>query len=83
MQGKHDLSPPPAAGTQQHPRTTTFTYTNATYRMSLKISSMDKTYKNWLPWQRPLRDRKTNFRLIIHIRSSTNPENLAKIGPVH
>jgi len=27
-----------------------------------------------------LRDRKTNSRLIIYSRGSTNPENLAKIG---
>jgi len=41
-----------------------------------------ETDKNWLPWQRPLVDRKTtNFRLIIHTHSSINPENLAKIGP--
>jgi len=26
--------------------------------------------------------KKTNFRLIIYSHSSTNPENLAKIGPV-
>jgi len=44
---------------------------------------VDKTNRNWLPWQRSLRDRKTNFRLITYGRNSTNPENLAKIGPVH
>jgi len=38
---------------------------------------MDKTNQNWLPWQRPLSDRKINFS-----HSSTNPENLAKIDPV-
>jgi len=32
--------------------------------------------------QRPLWDRKTNFRLNINSHSSTNPENLAKGGPV-
>jgi len=37
--------------------------------------------KKWLPWQRPLRDRKTNFRLIIHSQSSTNPETVVKIRP--
>jgi len=31
-----------------------------------KISSVGKTNKNWLTWQHPLRDQKTNFR-----RSST------------
>jgi len=44
--------------------------------------SVDKTNKSWLPWQRPLMDRKTNFRLIVYSRSSTKPENLAKIGSV-
>ena len=37
------------------------------------------TNKIWLPWQRHLRDRKTNFRLVIYSHSSTNLENLAKI----
>jgi len=48
-----------------------------------KISSVDKTNKNWLSWQRSLRDRKTNFTLIIYSHSSTNPENLAEVGPVN
>jgi len=39
-----------------------------------------KTNIIWLPCQLPLRDRKINFRLIICIHSSTNAENLAKIG---
>jgi len=30
-----------------------------------KIYSVNKTDKNWLPWQRPLRDRKPNFILAI------------------
>jgi len=30
-----------------------------------------------------LGDRKTNFRLVVYIRSSTNPENLAKMGLVY
>jgi len=50
--------------------------------MSLKISSVDKDNKNWLPWQRPSRDRKTNFGLIVYSHSSANAENLARIGPV-
>jgi len=39
---------------------------------------------NWLTWlnKRRLRNRKTNFRLIICCHSSTDTENLAKIGPV-
>ena len=40
-----------------------------------RISSVDKANKNWLSWQGPLSDRKTNFRLVICIRSSNNPEN--------
>ena len=55
---------------------------NAIYRMSPKLPSMDKANKIWLPWQRPLPDRKTNFKLISWRYSSTNPGNLAKIGPV-
>ena len=47
-----------------------------------RISSVDKANKNWLPSQRPLRNQKTNFRLIIYSHSSTNPENLAKISRV-
>jgi len=27
----------------------------------MKISSVDKTNRNWLPWQRLWRDQKTNF----------------------
>jgi len=50
--------------------------------MSQELSSVDKSNKNWLPWQRPLGGRKTNCRLIIYSRSSTNSANLAKIGPV-
>ena len=30
----------------------------------------------------PLRDQKPNFILIIYSRSSINPENLAKFGPI-
>jgi len=43
---------------------------------------VDKTNKDCFPWQSPLRDGKTNFRLIIYSHSSINPENLAKVGPV-
>ena len=28
--------------------------------------SVDKTNRNWLLWQRPLRDQKTDFRLVIY-----------------
>ena len=54
---------------------------NATDRHNLCIS-MDKKNKNWLPWQRPFRDRKPNFRRTIYSHSSTNPENSAIIGQV-
>jgi len=43
---------------------------------------VDKPNKNWLPWQHPLRDRKTHFGLTVYSHSSANPENLAKIGTV-
>jgi len=42
----------------------------------------DKTNKNLLPRQHPLRNKKTNFRSFIYSRSSTNPANLVKAGPV-
>ena len=32
-----------------------------------------------MSWQRPLRDRKTNFRSFIYSNSSTNPANVVKI----
>jgi len=51
--------------------------------MPSELRSVGKTNKNWLAWQRPLMDRKTNFRLIIYSRSSTNRDNLAKIGPAN
>jgi len=40
-----------------------------------KISPVDKTNKNWLPWQ-------TNLRLIVYSLSSTNAKNLATFGPI-
>jgi len=50
----------------------------------LPASSNTHQFCKWLPWQcpeeRPLRDRKTNFRLIKYSYSSINSENLAKIG---
>jgi len=36
---------------------------------------------NWLPWQRPLKERKIT-RLFIHEQISTNPANFVKIGLV-
>jgi len=38
--------------------------------------------QNWLPRQRPLRDRKTNFRSFVYSRSSTMPGNWVTIGQV-
>jgi len=54
-------------------------------RLKLKLhreSKKNKTNRNWLPWQRPVRDRETNFLLIMYSRTSTNPQNLAKIDLV-
>jgi len=62
---RRNVSPPGCATSRLHPAT--------------PISSVDKTNKNWLPRQRPLRDRKTNFRLIIYSLSSTNPDNLSSL----
>ena len=42
----------------------------------------NKTSKNWLPRQRPLRDRNIDNRPFIGSHSSTNSANLVKIGPV-
>jgi len=50
--------------------------------MSPELSSPWIQPKNWLPRQHSSKNRKTNFRLIIYGRSSTNPANLAKIGQV-
>jgi len=44
------------------------------------LSCVDKNNKSWL--QRPLTDRKTTVRLIVYSLSSTNPDNVTKIGPV-
>jgi len=41
---------------------------------------MDKAHKIGCHSNHP--EAKTNFRSIIYITSSSNPENLAKIGPV-
>jgi len=48
----------------------------------MKIIMLLQPIKNWLPWQRPLRDQKTNYRSFIYSQSSINPVNLAKIGLV-
>jgi len=46
------------------------------------VIEANKTSKNWLPRQRPLRDRNIDNRPFIGSHSSTNPANLVKIGPV-
>jgi len=38
--------------------------------------------QNWLPRQRPLRNRKTYLGSFIYSQSSTNPANSVKIGLV-
>ena len=43
--------------------------------------SVDAANKTRLPRQRPSGDRKTNFRLVIYTRNSTNREDSAKIDP--
>ena len=48
----------------------------------LKVKCVDKANKTRLRWQRPLRDRKTNLRLIIYSHSSASPDNLAEIANV-
>jgi len=47
----------------------------------IKISSVCKTNKIGCH-DCPLKDQKTNFKLIIYSHSSTNPANLANIGLV-
>ena len=86
---KPDVSPPccaarqPPACVQRHPCITTPPRANAFCRLLPEPNCVDKTNKNWLSRQRPLRDRKIIFfTLIINSHSSTNPENLAKVGPV-
>jgi len=37
---------------------------------------------NWLPWQRPLKNKKKLNGVIKPFHLSTNPENLVKIGPL-
>ena len=43
---------------------------------------MDKVTKISCHDNVPLRDQKPNFILMIYSRSSINPENLAKFGPI-
>jgi len=50
--------------------------------MSPKLCCVEKTNNTWLLWQRPMRNRKTNFSLVIHSHSFTKHKHLAKIGPV-
>ena len=85
---KPNINPPGCATSRLRPAThmhalLLLPYADATCRLSPEPSCVDKTNKDWLPWQRPLmRDRETSFRSIIYSHSSANPENLAKIGQV-
>jgi len=77
------ISPPGCATSRPRPANQLqfLPYANAIYRMSPELSSVDKSDNNWLPWQRPSRDRKkTNFSLIIYSRGSINPANSATVG---
>ena len=48
-----------------------------------ELNSVDITNNNRLPRQRPLRDRDTDFRLIIYSHGSVNRANFANLrGPV-
>jgi len=58
-------------------------YANAIYRPNVTGTQVcGRNQQKWLLWQRSLMNQKTNFRLIIRSHRSTNPGNLAKIGPV-
>ena len=50
--------------------------------MSPELNSVNKSNKKLVARQRPLRDRRANFGLIIYSRSSTNLANLTKIDLV-
>jgi len=53
-------------------------YDTSCMRLARHQSVLWMKPNNWLPWQRLLMDRKTNFRLIVYSNSSTKSENLAK-----
>ena len=44
---------------------------------------LDDSLQNWLPWQHPLNDRKTNPRLTVYTQLPTNSKKLVKIGPAY
>jgi len=80
---KPNVSPPGCATGHLRLATPMHYYSYRTLRPSSKChrnSVFLVKNKNWLSWQRPLRDRKTNFRLIAYSHSSTSPDNLPKIG---
>jgi len=77
---KPDVSPPLIQVIQWLFRLHLANITETQTRNSL--SSLDKTNKNWLPRQRPLSDRKTDFRSFICCHSSTILANMATIGLV-
>jgi len=47
-------------------------HANSSQMLGLEVGVV---HKNWLPWQRPSTDRKTNFRSFVHSHSSTIPAN--------
>ena len=51
---KPDVNPPGCATSRLRHALLLLPYANAIYRTSPKLSCVDKTDKNWLPWQRPL-----------------------------
>jgi len=55
-------------------------FVDKTTKIHILYICMNITNKNWLPRQCFSRDQKTNFKFIIYSHSSSNPENLAKIG---
>ena len=50
--------------------------------MKVGTAKSSNLVQNWLPWQRPLSDRKANERLMMPSNTPTNPENLVKISEV-
>jgi len=84
---KPDIRPPGYATSRLRPATAVhyynhndphvllLSYDTAIWRMSLQLSCVHKANKNWLPWQRPSRDRKTVFGLIVYSIRSTSPED--------
>jgi len=84
---KPNVSPPGCATSRilrpVSPMQLLLPYANAIYRPNVTGTQVcGRNQQKWLLWQRSLTNQKTNFRLIIRSHRSTNPGNLAKIGPV-